>query len=549
MELHHHRHRWQALAAIGLGTSLVIMDATIANVSLPVIISDLSLSPTDAEWMNAVYSLVFASLMLTSGRLGDLYGRKTMFLGGIAVFTVASLAVGFANAGPVLIGARLVQGIGAAMALPATLSSINALFFERERAIAFAVYGSIIGGMAALGPLLGGWLATVISWRWAFWINIPCGILAFGLALRRLPETRNPQLRRGIDIPGTIVATLGLGCVVFGLIEATTFGWWRRGDGSLSPIPFAIGVGLVLLVAFVAMQARRIAAGKVVLAHLNLFTIASFRYGSIAALIVSLGEFGLLFTLPLVLQGAMGYSALGTGWLIVFLALGTFLVSAAVPPLTSALGHRAVVRLGLAMEFFAVGGLALAFPSPPWMLATLLFVYGAGVGLATAQLTGVTLADVPRKLSGEAAGLQATVRQLGSALGIALLGGLLISSLTHGTEERLIQAGVENPIRQNIVTAVHDSVGAIIPSLDTIHQSQPTSGADTGLFQQLASEAMLSAARTTTGFAAGVLLLGLLTTLALPHVTDQRIDKDKDPGQGEGTSADPHPPWQAARDQ
>ena len=511
MNLHAHPNRWLALAAVALGTSLVIMDATIANVALPVVIGDLGLTATDAEWMNAVYSLVFASLMLTSGRLGDLYGRKTMFLGGIALFGLSSLVVGSAPAAAVLIGARLVQGIGAAMVLPATLSSINALFTGRERAISFAVYGSTIGGMAAVGPLLGGWLATDVSWRWAFWLNIPFGLIALVLAWRFLPETRDPHLRRGIDIPGTLLATLGLGALVFGLIEATSYGWWTQADGSASPVPFALAGGLVLLAVFTGVERRREAADKVVLAHLGLFAIPTFRYGSIAALVVALGEFGLLFTLPLVLQGAMGYDALGTGWLILSLAVGTFLASGVVPQVTRRLGQRAVVRTGLGMEAVAVGALAWLLPAPAWQLAACLFLYGAGVGFATAQLTSVSLVDVPRKLSGEASGLQTTVRQIGSALGVALLGGLLISTLTTGTDQRLADAGVPDVARTRIVDAVHSSVGAAIPGL-------AEAGPQFAQAATLASDAMIEAARITTGVAAIVLVVGLLATLALPRI-------------------------------
>lgn len=160
--------RWWAMAAIALGVSLVIMDATIVNVALPVVIKDLGLNATEAQWMNAVYALVFAALMLTSGRLADLYGRKLLFVCGMVTFGVGSLLAGSALGPIMLILARLVQGVGAAAILPSTLSTINAMFSGRERGIAFALYGSTIGGMAAVGPLVGGWLATDVSWRWAF---------------------------------------------------------------------------------------------------------------------------------------------------------------------------------------------------------------------------------------------------------------------------------------------------------------------------------------------------------------------------------------------
>ncbi|NCD19624.1 MAG: MFS transporter, partial [Actinobacteria bacterium] len=220
------RTRWIALVGIALGVALVIMDATIANVALPVVSRDLGLNATETQWMNAIYSLVFASLILLAGRLSDLYGRRLLFIVGLAIFMLASLGVGTAQNPTWLIGARLVQGIGAALVMPSTLSTINAMFHGRERGIAFAVYGSMIGGMAAVGPLLGGWLATDFTWRWAFWINIPFSLAAVAIALRFVPETRDPSLRKGADVPGTLLASLGMGAIVYGLIESSEYGWW-----------------------------------------------------------------------------------------------------------------------------------------------------------------------------------------------------------------------------------------------------------------------------------------------------------------------------------
>ena len=177
--------------------------------------------------------IVFAALMLTSGRLGDLYGRRRFFVAGLLLFGASSLLAGGAPSALVLIGARAVQGIGAAMILPATLSTINAMFTGRDRGIAFAIYGAAIGGMAAVGPLVGGWLATDFSWRWAFWLNVPFVLATLPVAARLLPETRDVTLRRGIDVPGTVLASLGLAGIVFGLIESSTYGWLRQDDGSM----------------------------------------------------------------------------------------------------------------------------------------------------------------------------------------------------------------------------------------------------------------------------------------------------------------------------
>jgi len=504
------RRHWLAMGTLALGVSLVIMDATIVNVALPVVIEDLGLNASGAQWMNAIYSLVFASLMLTVGRFGDLYGRKRLFAVGLVVFMAASLFAGAAVNPAMLIGARLVQGLGAAMVLPSTLSTLNAMFHGRERGIAFAIWGSTIGGMAAVGPLLGGWLATDVSWRWAFWLNIPFGLLALVGIWRYIDETRDTALRRGADVPGVLLSSLGLAGIVFGLIEGSYFGWWRRESGALSPVPFALVGGVALVAAFVVVEKRRVLADKVALVDLGLLAIRSFRFGVIAALIVALGEFGLLFTLPLLLQGALGYTALGTGFLVLWLAVGTFLVSGATPQLTARIGQRAVVRVGLGLETVAIAGLAITLSTtvPGAVIAAWLFVYGLGVGMATAQLTSVILVEVPLAQSGQASGFQTTIRQLGSALGVALLGGLLISTLTSQTTARLAGSDLAPAQQEQVVAIVHGTAGAGIPSLAANPATAPAV-AD-------AEQALVHASKVTTGIAAGVLAIGLAATLALP---------------------------------
>jgi EmrB/QacA subfamily drug resistance transporter len=506
------RRRWLALAAVALGVSLIVMDATVVNVALPVIIEDLHLDATQAEWMNAVYSLMFAAFLLTLGKLGDLHGRRRLFLVGMVVFVLASVVAGFAANGTELIAARLVQGIGAAMILPATLSTVNAIFTGRERAIAFAVWGSTIGGMAAVGPLVGGWLTTYVSWQWAFWINVPVGLLVLAGILLYVPETRDETTQRGLDLSGVALSAIGLGAIVFALIEGQSYGWLRQESGAISPVPIAMVTGLILMALFVRSQRTRLAAGRPVLVDLGLLGVRSFRYGSIAALIVALGEFGLLFTLPLLLQNALGFSALGTGWLIVSLAVGTFFISGMTPQLTRRYGGRTVVRLGLGTEAVAVAGLALTLSSSisGWLIALWLFAYGLGVGMATAQLTSVILAEIPVAESGQASGLQSTFRQLGSALGVAILGTLLITTLGRSTTANLADTGMPDAAQQQVTQAVTQSAGAAIPSL----QAQPA----TAKAGDAAAEAMIRASKITTGVASIIIGLGLAATIALPKL-------------------------------
>jgi len=384
--------------------------------------------------------------------------------------------------------------------------------------------------MAAVGPVVGGWLTTSFTWRWAFLINIPIVLIVLLGAVFWVPETKDAHVERGVDIKGVVLSIAGLGGIVFGLIEGQRYGWWAATSPltiggftwtwSISPAPATFLLGVLALTLFVMVERSRARTGKTALLDLSLLRIRTFRYGSIAALIVALGEFGMLFSLPLFLQGALGYSALDTGLLILALAIGTFLVSGATPQLTQRLGGRTVVRIGLLLESVAITGLGLSISitaSGP-VLAAWLFLYGTGVGMATAQLTSVILADVPVRQSGQASGLQSTVRQLGSALGIALLGTLLIVTLGVATSDNLASVpGLTGPAQQQIVSIVKGSAGAAIPQLGSMPGGQVVRAA--------AESAMVTAARITTLSAAAIILLGLLATIALPPM---RRHEDED---------------------
>ena len=502
-------NRWVALGVITVGVALIIMDATIVNVAVPTVIRSLSLTTADAEWLGSAYALTFGAFLLTFGRLGDRVGRRPMFLWGMTLFALASVVVGSATTSEMLIGARLVQGMGAAMIMPAGLSTVNALFTGKERGIAFAVWGSTIGGMAAVGPLVGGWLTTDYSWRWAFWLNIPIALAVIAVGLRRLPETAEGE-HDGLDLVGMLLAATGMGALVFALIESQRYGWWHRADGSASPIPWVLLLSVVLLTAFVLLEVRRLRAGRAVMLDVGLLDHASYRWGSIAALIVAFGEFGLLFTLPLLLQGALGYSALDTGWVILVLAVGTFLASGVTPQLTRRRGGRSVVRIGLGVEAVAVGALAvtLGLHQHWWVIAAWLFLYGLGVGMATAQLTSVVLVDIPVVMSGQASGLLSTFRQIGSALGVAVLGALLVAGLSSGTASRLDALGMPPEAAHQAVVAVRESDGAVIPQLAADPRTAPVAHA--------AAESLVASSRVVTAAASLLLLLGLLVTLALP---------------------------------
>ncbi len=515
------RRRWLAMPFIALGVAMIIVDATIVNVAIPTIIRDLHMTATTAEWINSIYSLVFAALLITLGRVADMRGRRRLFRIGAVWFVLASVVAATAQTSAMLILGRFLQGIGGAMILPATLSTVNSLFRGRERAIAFAIWGSTIGGMAAVGPFLGGVLTTDLSWRWAFLINLPIGAVILAGLLSVVPETSDPQAPRGFDLPGQLTLVVGLSALVFGLIEGQTYGWWTASRrlpalgwpaGGLSPVPVAFAVAAVALAAFVLIERRRLRDRRIAVVDLRLFSIASFSRGNAAALIVALGEFGILFVLPLYLQGALGLSALQTGAVLIPLAVGTLLAGGVTPQLAPRVGPRGVVQVGLVLEILGIGTLGFVLTShlSAWTVIPWLFVYGVGVGFATAQLTGVILTDVPVRASGQGSGIQRTVRQVGSALGVAILGTILITTLGSGVTDRLRSVpGLPPASRAAIAGALRASGGSAIVELRARPGSRQIATA--------ASEALTASARTVAFTAAGFVAVGLVFTLGLPN--------------------------------
>jgi EmrB/QacA subfamily drug resistance transporter len=506
------RRRWLGLVVISIAVALIIVDSTIVNVAIPSVVDDLGIDSTQVQWVQESYTLVFAALLLVFGTLADRFGRRRMLVIGVALFALSSVAAALAPTGALLIAARVVQGLGGAMILPSTLSLLNAAFTGRERGIAFAVWGSTIGGMAAVGPLLGGWLTTDFSWRWAFGINLPLGILIVVGALLVVRESKADELRR-VDLVGAALSVVLFTSLVFGLIEGRSYGWWATDRGApdlwtleVSPIPFAFGLAALALVAFIAWGVHRERQGRSTMIAFGLFRLASFRNGNLAALIVSLGEFGIILSLPLWLQNVLGYDALQTGFLLLALAGGSFVASGAAAGTSGRIPAVWTVRAGILAEIvgLVIVALVIAVDTPWWQVAIGLVVYGFGVGLATAQLTGVVLADVPLAQSGQASGTQSTSRQIGSALGIAILGTVLFTSLAAQLDEHLPDQ-LTGDTRQQVIDLVVDTAGSAIPTLE----ERSPEGADA------ARAAFSEATRASAFTAAGFLAVGLLATLSL----------------------------------
>ncbi len=518
------RGRWFALAILALGLSMIVLDGTIVGVALPRVIDALHLNLTDAQWVNSLYAMIFAALLLTMGRLGDRFGRRGLFLIGVVIFVAGSLTAGMATSAGSLIGSRALQGLGGAMILPATLSTVNAIFRGRDRAIAFGVWGSVMAGMAAIGPLLGGWLTTTFDWPWIFYVNLPLGVVVLVGTLLWVPETKAGIVTKGLDVDGLLTSGIGMAAIVFGLIEGTRLGWWKPtsdftalgftwpASAPISIVPVALAVGLVFVGLFILWERHRARVQRDAILDLTLFALPTFTWGNLTAMTVAIAEFALVFVLPLHLVNALGLSIMGAGWVLAAMAAGAFLSGAAARKLAERFDATRVVLIGLGLEL--VGALVTAFvvgrDASGKAIALALVIYGVGLGLASAQLTSTVLADVPTDRSGSASATQSTVRQVGSAIGTALAGSTLAVGLSHFLPARLAEiTGLPAKVAASLASSTSSSAGGTIPQL----QAQGTHGQLGALGPQVAdalAAGFADATRWSVLVAAAFLALGLL---------------------------------------
>ena len=288
--------KWWTLAAVAFGLFMIMLDNTVVNVALPAIAADLQIGLSELEWIVTGYALTFASLMLTGGKLADLLGRRLIFIVGLAIFTVSSLVCGLAGSGELLIGARVVQGAGAALMNPATLSIIAATFPPRQRGMAIGIWAGVSALALALGPLVGGLLTQHISWGWIFFVNVPIGVLAIVASMLLIPESKDESAEQRLDLPGLLTSGIGLFALTYGLIEANTYGW------TSGRILGAFAVAVVMLASFVLLEMRQ----RIPMLDLSLFRSGTFAGANLAVFLVALAMFGVFFFVSLYMQGVLG---------------------------------------------------------------------------------------------------------------------------------------------------------------------------------------------------------------------------------------------------
>ena len=422
----YHANPWAVLLVVSLGFFMTLLDLTIVNIAIPDIITRLHASLDDVLWVINAYALVLAVLVITSGRLGDLIGPRIMFAAGISVFTVASAACGLAPGPGWLIAFRAVQGLGAAMLMPQTLTIITNTFPADRRGAAFGVWGAVAGVATIAGPTLGGLLVTAFDWRWIFFVNLPFGVIALVLTFVIIPDMR-PGRRHRIDIPGVLLASAGLLAICYGLVEGQKYGWGTI--TSFISIPLVLAAGVFLLIAFLVLQWRT--QDREPLVPFALFRDRNYAVITWVSGTLAVGMMGIFLPFTIYLQSVLGFSALRAGLTMAPASLLSMFVAPVAGRLTDRIGGKYILMLGLALFAGGMGWVALeATTTSVWYdFLPALIVAGLGMGCVFAPMVTVAMRNIDPRMAGAASGVLNTVRQVGLVIGTAAVGALLQNRL------------------------------------------------------------------------------------------------------------------------
>jgi EmrB/QacA subfamily drug resistance transporter len=484
------REKVIVLLTMCFALAMAMLDNTVVNIALPTITRELGATVSDLQWIIDGYVLVFASLLLTGGILGDRYGRKKMFLTGLAIFTLASLGCGLAASGGQLIGFRALQGVGAALLMPGTLSILTVTFPPEERARAIGLWAGVSGLALALGPTLGGYVVEQVGWPAVFFINVPIGVAAFAVASRTVRESVSEQVRR-LDLPGLALGTSGLFALTYGLIEANQFGW------SDPLIVGALVAAGALLVAFVAWEHRSPKA----MMPLPFFRIPAFSAGNAVAFSVSLGMFSIFLFVTLYMQAIRGYTPFQAGLRFLPMTLMIVVTAPNAGRVAQRIGARVPMTYGLTVASAGLLGLTFVQPDTPyWILAILFVLMGHGIGSTMAPMTATVMGAVGPQRAGLGSAMTNTSREVGGVVGIALLGTVLFDRLGSVLAPRLADLGLSGP--QAAAIAESASHGFVSPQeLAGLGLSPEQAAGFVGAFR----DAYMSGFHLALGIAAAVL--------------------------------------------
>jgi EmrB/QacA subfamily drug resistance transporter len=424
--------RWWTLVAVSLATFMTYIDNNIVNVAIPTIQRSLHLSVAGLEWVVSGYVLVFAGLMLVGGRLADVFGRRRVFLIGLSVFTLSSLAAGLATSGGLLIAFRALQGLGAALLVPTTLAIIIATFDDtRERTRAIGIWTAISALALAFGPLIGGFISQNWHWGWIFFINVPVGVITFVMAVAWMAESHGQTASRRLDIPGLASSAVALFALTYALIEGHARGW------TSAQILGSFAVAAAAAAAFIAIEGR----SEHPMVQISLFRSRVFSGGTLVMMMWAFGVFGIYFFTSLYLQGILGFTPVRAGLAFVPMALVLALFAGLSEPVAARIGAHRTVALGLAimlggLYLFARQGLHAGYLD----LMPGFALFGAGAGLMNVPLTNAVLESMPADRSGVASALLNASREVAGLLGITVIGAVLSSR-----EGAALRSGVPTP--------------------------------------------------------------------------------------------------------
>jgi EmrB/QacA subfamily drug resistance transporter len=444
--------KWWTLAAVAFGLFMIMLDNTVVNVALPSIQRDLDMKLSELEWIVSGYALTFAALMLIGGKLADAYGRRLIFVIGIAVFTLASLACGLASTGEVLIAARVAQGVGAAMMNPATLSIIAVTFPPRERGTAIGIWAGVSALALAIGPLVGGLLTEHAGWNWIFFINVPVGVLGIAASFLLIDESRDETHER-LDLPGLFTSGIGLFALTYGLIEANNYGW------GATRIVGAFVVAVVALGSFLLLESRT----RAPMLDLTLFRNRTYVGANLVMLLVALAMFGVFFFVSLYMQNVLGYSAVQAGAAFLPMTLLIIVVAPLAGRASDRFGSRWLMATGMVflsaqLAYFS----QLSADATFWRLLPALVLGGFGMSLTMTPSSAAAMRAVPVAKAGMGSAVLNAFRQVGGSTGIALMGAIMASRLTTPPTTASFMDGFERAL---LVAAGIALAGAIVAAI------------------------------------------------------------------------------------
>ena len=447
--------RW-ILAATILASSMAFIDGTVVNVALPFLQKNLNATAIGVQWVVEAYSLFLSALLLVGGSLGDRYGRRLIFLIGVALFALASAACGVATSINQLIAARAVQGIGGALLVPGSLAIISASFNPDQRGRAIGTWSGFSAITAAIGPVVGGWLIEHVSWRAVFFINVPLALIVLLISLRHVPESRDPDETGGLDWLGAILATIGLGGVVFGLIESSRVGFFQLAVVS------SLVLGIVASLAFVLVELR----ARNPMLPLHLFRSRNFAGANLLTLLLYAALGGTLFLFALNLIQVQRFSATAAGAAFLPFVIIMFSLSRWSGGLVNRFGARLPLTIGPLIA--AVGFAMFALPGPGanyWTgFLPAVVVLGLGMAVSVAPLTTTVMSSVPEQQAGVASGINNAVARMAGLLAIAIFGVVMLQTFSRSLEQRLAGVDVSEDIRHSLSDQRIKLAGLELPS-------------------------------------------------------------------------------------